>query len=284
MAELQTRSMLHRVLYCILMVLLMTTTSEQQECNVFRPSKYAYARADIENSNTDSESCNIQEVNNRSYFLCNEGGRVGDQDTGPQTLPLFDTRHYYNWTREGGEMLFEFPRSATLTSVILHFYLDFPNKVARPKLKLVEVDNSFNLSHIADPLPTDRTPTAIDSIDEENLSPGLYNETIILSNNRAPASKLVLVVFDNKLFHFVMSEITFCTAEHVTNPATTSESLAIVSTNKGTVADVTKFTTVTSDERTDRSAELQRDSSGQKQLKMSLVTLLVSLITLLLMR
>jgi len=108
-------------------------------------------------------------------------------------------------------MLFEFSRSVTLTSVIIHFYLDRSNDASRPKLKLVELDDSFNLSDIEDSLPTSRTPTALDALADTEAAPGLYNVTIPLRSTREPASKVVLVVFDDKFYHFVMSEITFCT-------------------------------------------------------------------------
>ncbi len=109
-------------------------------------------------------------------------------------------------------MLFEFSRSVTLTSVILHYYLDRSQYASRPKLKLVELDNSFNLSHIADTLPRERTPTDLEPLaDIELVTPGLYNVTIALRDTRAPASKVVLVVFNDKFFHFVTSEITICT-------------------------------------------------------------------------
>lgn len=173
--------------------------------------QYAYDHTAIENSNTDSGICNTMEVNGRSYFVCEEGGRVKDQYSGPQTLTLQDSSHYYNWTTNGGRMLFEFARPATLTSVIIHYYIDVLNNVARPKLKLVELDDSYNLSQLVDPLPTDRTPGTITFLDDGTLTPGLYNETVAL-NNGIPTSKVVLFVFDNKLFNFVMTEITFCTS------------------------------------------------------------------------
>ena len=106
-------------------------------------------------------------------------------------------------------MLFEFSSPVTITSFKLYFYLDIPNSIARPKLKLQKVGDLYQIN---DQLPTDVIPTAVDRLHNMELRSGLHNETVQVSNFGAPSQRVVLFVFSSKLFSLAITEITFCTA------------------------------------------------------------------------
>ena len=181
------------------------------DCHVFAPSQYIYSSDAIQNSDYGSSSCSTEMLSGETYFTCTEPVRIGDTNTGPQTFNPSDSSHYYRWNRTGGKMLFVFPTEAQLISVILHFYVDNGNSIARPKMTLVAVDNSFQIN---DTMPTDRTGTAIDRIELTGQSDGLYNETILITN-RPTTSKVLLTVFSSK-YDFAITEMTFCGAGMLT--------------------------------------------------------------------
>jgi len=177
---------------------------------VIRPSGYSYRSSEVMNPNSsDTDNCVNTLIESTRYQVCNGDARLVDRDFGPQSFNSNDMRPYYLWGRDGGRMLFVFPIPVTITSFKLHFYLDRMSDIARPKLKLVKVSDSYQVN---DSLPPHDTPTTVERLDDASLGNALYNETVQVTDFGAPSNQVVLFVFSSKLYSLAITEMTFCTA------------------------------------------------------------------------
>ena len=107
--------------------------------------------------------------------------------------------------------MFVFPVATLLRSVQLFYYVDSTNKIGRPKIRVVLVNETFEINDII----SYNYPGQILDIEFDGVPDGLKNHTLLFEESKTSVpvtSKVVLEIQRNKKIRLALSEITFCTA------------------------------------------------------------------------
>ena len=170
-----------------------------QSCGI-NPQSISYSNQSFD-TGTHPIDCEVENVSGRVYMHCSNTV-LTDGYRGPANFNEGDTRPYYIWDKpQKQRLLFTFPRTISLTSIILYYYHSI--NYALPKVRFFPIGDDFQ---IWDQVPNDVLSTTIGPVGSSQY----MGKASIAVNLTASISKLLMLVEMHKSYGLALSEIEFC--------------------------------------------------------------------------